>query len=444
MDKILKKKQEILVGSTKLKTNKNKNFEKNDYFINNMQFNKAYTYALSNKEKFSNMNDEQIITHLKKQYLEYRNNWVNAINKKNKSNPLSIDIELASICDLACPHCSREYIVTPDKIMDFDLYKKIIDEISEMSVPSIKLNWRGEPLLHPNISKCIDYAKRKGILEVIINTNATMLTKKKSEELIDSGLDYMIYSFDGGTKKTYEKMRPGRFKKNQYENIVKNIIDFNEVRFKKKAKFPITKIQMIMTSDTRNEIDEFYKTFENIVDDVTVTQYNERGGGLNDLDENIKTKLIKYFKDKNLSPNTSYMVDIDKNIYVSEKRKTCEQIYQRLMITYNGRVGMCCHDWGAQHGLGFINENAFNENKEFNEVMTKVKSKKKGFELLSNVSMPQNFNEPKHNVSTLKEIWKGDELNKVRKNHECGKVDDVEVCKNCTFKDTYEWTKVEL
>ena len=444
MDKILKKKQEILVGSTKLKTNKNKNFEKNDYFINNMQFNKAYTYALSNKEKFSNMNDEQIITHLKKQYLEYRNNWVNAINKKNKSNPLSIDIELASICDLACPHCSREYIVTPDKIMDFDLYKKIIDEISEMSVPSIKLNWRGEPLLHPNISKCIDYAKRKGILEVIINTNATMLTKKKSEELIDSGLDYMIYSFDGGTKKTYEKMRPGRFKKNQYENIVKNIIDFNEVRFKKKAKFPITKIQMIMTSDTRNEIDEFYKTFENIVDDVTVTQYNERGGGLNDLDENIKTKLIKYFKDKNLSPNTSYMVDIDKNIYVSEKRKTCEQIYQRLMITYNGRVGMCCHDWGAQHGLGFINKNAFNENKEFNEVMTKVKSKKKGFELLSNVSMPQNFNEPKHNVSTLKEIWKGDELNKVRKNHECGKVDDVEVCKNCTFKDTYEWTKVEL
>ena len=178
MDKILKKKQEILVGSTKLKTNKNKNFEKNYYFINNMQFNKAYTYALSNKEKFSNMNDEQIITHLKKQYLEYRNNWVNAINKKNKSNPLSIDIELASICDLACPHCSREYIVTPDKIMDFDLYKKIIDEISEMSVPSIKLNWRGEPLLHPNISKCIDYAKRKGILEVIINTNATMLTKK--------------------------------------------------------------------------------------------------------------------------------------------------------------------------------------------------------------------------------------------------------------------------
>jgi hypothetical protein len=33
----------------------------------------------------------------------------------------------------------------------------------------------------------------------------------------------MIYSFDGGTKKSYEKMRPGRFKKN---NLMKFIIIF--------------------------------------------------------------------------------------------------------------------------------------------------------------------------------------------------------------------------
>ena len=33
----------------------------------------------------------------------------------------------------------------------------------------------------------------------------------------------MIYSFDGGTKKTYEKMRPGRFKKNLFDEIYQNI-----------------------------------------------------------------------------------------------------------------------------------------------------------------------------------------------------------------------------
>ena len=69
----------------------------------------------------------------------------------------------------------------------------------------------------------ISYAKEKGILEVMINTNAVSLNEKKSIEIINSGLDVMIYSFDGGSKKTYEKMRPGRFKKNSFNEMYNRI-----------------------------------------------------------------------------------------------------------------------------------------------------------------------------------------------------------------------------
>ena len=144
--------------------------------------------------------------------------------------PQCIDIETASICDLACPHCYREYIVTPDKIMKKELYEKIIKEISEMEVPSIKLNWRGEPLLNPSIDKFIYLAKKKGILDVSINTNATTLDEKKSIKILESGLDQIIFSFDGGSKKTYEKMRPGRFKNNKFDDVYKNIKNFCELK----------------------------------------------------------------------------------------------------------------------------------------------------------------------------------------------------------------------
>ena len=33
--------------------------------------------------------------------------------------------------------------------MNKKLFCDLVDEISEMKIPSIKLNWRGEPLLHP-------------------------------------------------------------------------------------------------------------------------------------------------------------------------------------------------------------------------------------------------------------------------------------------------------
>ena len=51
-----------------------------------------------------------------------------------------------------------------------------------------------------------------------------------SEDIIKSGLDIMIYSFDGGTKKIYEKMRPGRFSKNNFDDIYKNISNFSKIR----------------------------------------------------------------------------------------------------------------------------------------------------------------------------------------------------------------------
>ena len=88
----------------------------------------------------------------------------------------------------------------------------------------------GEPLLHSSLGKLIKFAKDKGILETIINTNATNLTEKKGNELINSGLDYMIYSFDGGSKKTYENLRPGRFKKNKFEKVIQNIKNFSDLK----------------------------------------------------------------------------------------------------------------------------------------------------------------------------------------------------------------------
>ena len=443
MKNIQKNKQEILVGSSKLNHKNETIFDKKKYMLENMSFNKAFTHNI-NLNNVSENKKKELLNDFKNRYEEYRYNWGNSLDVKNKTKPLSVDIEIAAICDLACPHCSREFLVTPDKVINFDLYKSIIDQAVKLDVPSVKLIWRGEPLLHPKVKELIQYAKESGIIEVIINTNGTNLNSKKANELIDSGLDQLIYSFDGGTKETYEKMRPGRFKKNNFEDVYNNIKNFYEIRKKRNSKFPITKIQMIMTKDTRDEVESFYSLFGDIVDDVTITQYNERGGNINDLDKQTKDKITNYLKKNNLSIKTPYMVDVDNNIFVSQKRKPCEQIYQRLMVTYSGRVGMCCHDWGARHGIGYLSKEAFKEDDAKNEVVEKIQKNQKGFELLRNAVKPKNFNEPKKEIQNLEEIWHGEELKKIRNLHENDKIDSVPVCKDCTFKDTYDWKLIDI
>jgi len=438
---------EVLIGSALLKSKKYQAKNHADYMCRNMKFNKAYFY----KQKKSKSENYKILEKLKKDFRIYREQWsqqakdsiknkiVGKKLEKESINPLCIDIEVAAICDLACPFCYREHIVTPDKIIDEKFCYNLIDQAAEMKVPSIKFNWRGEPLLHPKLPQFINYAKKKGILETIINTNATNLNEKKSKELINAGLDLMIYSFDGGSKKTYESMRPGRFKKNKFENVYQNIKRFKKIKDKMSAQLPYTKIQMILTKDTMNEVDSFFKLFENYVDDISLNQYTERGGNLDELNDSELNNYKKKIKEKKLPYNTPYLRDIFRNIKVAQKRLPCDQPYQRLMVTYEGKVAMCCQDWGAKHAVGYTSPVGFNNKKDYLNVLNKAKRKDKGFELLEKVEMPKIFNSPEKKVETLKDIWFGKEINEVRNSHlKCNGM-NIDICKNCTVKDVYQW-----
>ncbi len=447
--KITRKKQGVLTGSSHLVDQSKLVTDRVTYMLNNMSENKAYLHAV-NDERLKNK--EELLEAYKHKYAEYRRLWFDqskeCIDKKifgselinNGYIPLCIDIETASICDLACPFCYRESLATPDKIISEKLFKKIVDQASDMGVPSIKLNWRGEPLMHPKLPRMIDYAKRKGIIEVIINTNATHLSVNTSQKLIDAGLDLMIYSFDGGTKETYERMRPGRFKENSFDTVYKNIVEFSKIRKQNGSKFPRTKIQMILTEETHKEQESFFNLFNDCVDEVTVTQYSERGGNIEDLSESDQQVYENLCRSLDLPNDVPYLRDSEGNISVSNHRIPCDQPYQRMLVTYDGRVAMCCYDWGAMHPIGYVSDDCFeDEDADKKLVIQRINDKRKGFELLSEVAIPPKFNQPIKKIQTLSEIWRGREVEKVRKTHGCGQVDQVDICKKCPFKDTYNW-----
>lgn len=427
--------------------------DKINWMLSNMHNNKAYKYLSDSQDKQRKV---EILRELKSKYVKYRENWNNqpklSFKKKlfgkkiikEKINPLCLDIEVAAVCDLACPFCFRQYIATPDKMMSKSLAFKLIDQASEMDVPSMKFNWRGEPLLNPKLPLIIDYAKQKGVLETIINTSATKLDFKMSQELINAGLDIMIYSFDGGTKKNYEKMRPGRFSKNSFEKIYNNIKNFSKIRQDMNAKLPRTKIQMILTDKTRSEQKEFFLLFKDIVDDVSVKQYTERGGKLIDTNDDIKKKLASDFEilQKKFGPSAELMTDSNGNVFISEGRLPCEQPFQRMLSTYDGRTSMCCYDWGAMHPIGFVDDLAINTgDKEYKKVKKKSDNKEKGFEMM-NLQLPKLYNKLSKKVETLKNIWHGKEINKVRELHVNNKLEEVKICKSCPFKETYKWRKI--
>lgn len=138
--------------------------------------------------------------------------------------------------------------IPEDKIgyMDWDLYKKIIDEAKGF-VYDVNLFMGGESLFHKKLPDMIRYAKANGI-GTRLSTNATVLTKGKREELLDAGLDFIIFSFDGYEKEVYEKIRVNA----NFEKTLDNIKAFLEEKKMRGSKKPYVVFQVIEFADHEN------------------------------------------------------------------------------------------------------------------------------------------------------------------------------------------------
>jgi radical SAM protein with 4Fe4S-binding SPASM domain len=161
--------------------------------------------------------------------------------------PLTLAIESTAKCNLFCPMCPRENIYFPPKDMELAVFKKIIDEgkdYLEFAVPY----GVGEPLLNPEIYDMLAYCRSVGV-PTGISTNATTLTEDASRRLIASGLDYIIFAFDGATRETYEKYRRG----GDFAKVRNNIRGFLKIKKEMKSRI-FCIVQMVRLKDNQHEI----------------------------------------------------------------------------------------------------------------------------------------------------------------------------------------------
>lgn len=221
--------------------------------------------------------------------------------------------------------------------MDFNLFKKIIDEITG-KVYDINLFHRGEPLLNRDIVSMVSYAARRGI-KTRIHTNATLLDKDLSRKLILAGLDLISFSFDGYTKEEYEKNRSGA----DFNETLGRIIDFLKVKSKLGSKKPYTIIQVIdqkekfSGGETGRQRKIFLKNFKNLPLNKIVTRNPHNWGGLLELNK----------KDKERKSDS--------------KKSLCTFPWYSLTVFYDGRVFLCPQDFEGRICLGDLNNERINE-----------------------------------------------------------------------------------
>lgn len=280
-----------------------------------------------------------------KKYEEYRDKWKRAEDLVVVQRyPIHIDFELQFGCNLKCPHCilqinANEFACTHpyhiskrNKKINFEKYIEIIREGVPYGLSSITLSVNNEPLLVPGLSKYINAAKKEGILDIILLTNAATLTKEMSSELLESGLTKIYFSLDAIKEETYKKVRTG----GDYKKVMENIDYFLRLKRERRLKLPITRVSFVKNKINEAEEEEFVKYWEDKVDFVSVQAFVTPAYGYSTYPMHQQTFQIGNDELKNMGP--------------------CPQPYQRMTIYNDGSVHPCCHWYGAMLDMGNIHK----------------------------------------------------------------------------------------
>ena len=142
--------------------------------------------------------------------------------------PKFVQIETTRVCNAKCPFCAIDVWDKSTPMMSDALFSKIVEEIKGYAdwIRWVCIQKAGEPLLDKKIGKRIRSVKDAGIKHVNLSTNASLLSEKKGRELIEAGLDEIMFSIDAIGKEEYEKMRVGL----NYETVIQNIQTFFRLR----------------------------------------------------------------------------------------------------------------------------------------------------------------------------------------------------------------------
>jgi len=121
------------------------------------------------------------------------------------SNPKVVFIEVTNRCNLLCEICPRTFLDRePLKSLTYQEFIFIAEQFPHMR--RAVLHGIGEPLLNKELPEIITYLKERDV-EVIINSNGTLLNRHWQHRLVESGLDEFRCSIDGSMPETYARIR---------------------------------------------------------------------------------------------------------------------------------------------------------------------------------------------------------------------------------------------
>jgi radical SAM protein with 4Fe4S-binding SPASM domain len=258
------------------------------------------------------------------------------------SQPSSLMVEPADVCNLACTGCWTNNPQHKDRSRHLSLkhFEKIMKDLGDYLNVIWLWGW-GEPFLNKNIYQMIRMAREKDIV-VISSTNGNLgWDSRELEELVKSGLSKLIFAVDGMDQATYSKYRIH----GSLEHLLENIQRLVETKKRLGRILPLINMRMLVMAHNEHQTEDFVSLGRSLGVDIVSfkTMCDYRRGDLN-ADFPVNKKYLRYDIDKLSGQDTQ------------SERYYCYRPWRRLEIFADGAVTPCEFDLDREYLLGRLDD----------------------------------------------------------------------------------------
>jgi len=237
--------------------------------------------------------------------------------------PEIVQIEATNICNAKCVFCPRDEMHRRQGIMSLELFKKIVDECAELGITHVRMHNYGEAFMDRKLVEKVRYAKQKGIREVGLISNGSLITEPVARGMIEAGLDAINISVDASGKEVFEATRIGL----KYDKVIANIERLLWLRAESGKRRPKLILSFVRQNNSADE-QAFIEHWRSIADKIHVTDLHNWAGTLNSE---------------------------------SDVNYPCYRPWLTFTVLWDGRVSLCCADFDGRTILGNLNTQTISE-----------------------------------------------------------------------------------
>src|ERR1700719_2714181 len=171
--------------------------------------------------------------------------------------PMMLVLSFVYPCNALCPHCPytnsnirKEYRDAP--YMPEVTYKKIADESGRYAA-YLRISGGGEPMLHPQATELLVYAKNVGC-KIGLITNGSLFDEANSRALLDAGVDMIEFSVDACDPRTYGVVRKGL----EWDVLVENARRMLSMRSEHRSSSKIVASAVVQTGIDIDAVEKYW------------------------------------------------------------------------------------------------------------------------------------------------------------------------------------------